>query len=312
MTRADDTTAPDREALVRGLARDALGSDTTIGRVDVLTSGPAGAVLVLRLADAPDVVAKLAPVTARPAVDLRRTAAVASMVRAAGAPVAAVVAAGDAGPWQYLLQLEVPGRAWRDVVRQLDAAAAAAARREIAAAVRAVHSVEVDGFGEFTATGEVAAAPDLLGALRRRADLRILDTARRELFLEVLDERAGLFAVPGRPTVCHDDLHHGNVLFRPASGGWTLSGIIDWDKAWAGPADADTARLQFWDDMTDPVPDRHHDAALPPRASDRDLVHQLLWCLEHDWATPRHRGDTTAVLDALSVARHRHPRPKDA
>jgi Ser/Thr protein kinase RdoA (MazF antagonist) len=41
--------------------------------------------------------------------------------------------------------------------------------------------------------------------------------------------------VPQPATLTHDDLHHGNVLFRHDHYGWRLAALLDWDKSWAGP-----------------------------------------------------------------------------
>jgi len=41
-------------------------------------------------------------------------------------------------------------------------------------------------------------------------------------------------------------------LLRRNSYGWRLVALLDWDKAWAGPAESDVARMAFWDDMTGP------------------------------------------------------------
>jgi hypothetical protein len=67
--------------------------------------------------------------------------------------------------------------------------------------------------------------------------------------MEVLDRNASLFADQMGSTQC-DDLQHANLIFREARGGWQLAGVLDWDKAWAGPSGSDIARMSFWDDMT--------------------------------------------------------------
>lgn len=120
----------------------------------------------------------------------------------------------------------------------------------------------------------------------------------------MLDRNAGLFARPDPPTLCHDDLHHDDVLFRRrCDGGRELAGLLDWDEAWAGPAESDIARMAFWDDMTGPGFWSVYRAAVPARDGqpERSLIHQLLWCLEYDDGSPRHAADTAALRRELAV-----------
>jgi|SRR5215211_1617265 len=63
--------------------------------------------------------------------------------------------------------------------------------------------------------------------------------------MEVLDRKASLFADQMGSTLC-DDLQHTNLIFREARAGWQLAGVLDWDKAWAGPSGSDIARMSFW------------------------------------------------------------------
>ena len=143
----------------------------------------------------------------------------------------------------------------------------------------------------------------LLAALHRRADRLVADPDRRAAFGALLDREAGLFD-DDRPTLVHDDLHHDNVVLSAADGGWRLAGVLDWDKAWAGPAESDIARMAFWDGMTGPGFWEVYRAAVPERDgwARRALVHQLLWCLEYAAPTDRHRADTAAVGAALGWA----------
>jgi len=237
--------------------------------------------------------------------DYARTAAVVGLARAAGAPVAEVLAADTTcrlGPWQYLVQEHVPGVEWRRVRPLLGGQELDAAHRQIAEAVLAVQSVRFDAYGELDQHARPVGAT-LVDSLRRRASTRIADLGGREVFLRLLDEEADLFTVVSGPTtLCHDDLHHGNVIFRAApGGGWQLSGVLDWDKAWAGPAESDVARMAFWDDMTGPGFWEVYRGAVP--ATDgfdrRMLIYQLLWCLEHGDTSDRHRSDTDKLRARL-------------
>jgi aminoglycoside phosphotransferase (APT) family kinase protein len=248
---------------------------------------------------------KVASTEGRASVDLARTAAVLALARQAGAPVSEVLAVGTLDlevRWQYLLQQHVAGVPWRWLRPRLDSTQLGKAHRQIAAAVLAVQSVQMPSFGELDSRG-LPAGTDLLSAVRQRAGLRILDRHRRVLFAEALDQRAELFADPGRPTLSHDDLHHENVLFHPASAGVRLVALLDWDKAWAGPAESDVARMALWDDMTGPDFWATYRAAVPyaEGADERAMLYQLLWCLEYDAPTARHRSDTLKLCQRLGL-----------
>ena len=143
----------------------------------------------------------------------------------------------------------------------------------------------------------------MLAALHRRTDLRVADPADRQGFHRLLEREASLFREPGPPTLCHDDPHHGNVLFAPDGERWRLAGILDWDKCWAGPAESDLARMAFWDDMTGPGFWTAYRATAPEADgyADRALIYQLLWCLEYPCTSARHRGDRAGLARKLRL-----------
>lgn len=271
-----------------------------VGRaeLDVLGSSATHAVLLVR-AGATRLVLKIAASGARPGLDLGRSAAAQELARQAGVPVGTVVAAGtdaELPSVQYLLQEEVQGVEWRTVRPRLRPAELARASADIAGAVLALQSVDLPSFGAL----DDPAPHSLVDALHERVDLRIPAGARRQAHA-VLQDHAALFTAPAAPTLTHDDLHHANLLFRQAAGGWVLAGVLDWDKAWAGSAESDVARMAFWDDMTGPAFWSVYRAGFP--ASDgwerRAMVYQLLWCLEYDVDTDRHRQDTASLVARL-------------
>lgn len=292
--------APGVTAAAAAVLAGVLGSRAAGTTLTTLQAGDHAAVLsVPGVPPAPSLVLKLMRVEQRPATDLARTAAVMARAAAAGVPVPRVLAADGSGAvdgWQHLLQEQVAGRPWQAVRPLLGPAELAAAHAAIARAAVALRTVSLDGYGEL-GPDLVPAGEGLVAALRRRARLRTPPGAALELAEALLDRTAPLLAGSPPATLCHDDLHHHNLVFGPAGGGWRLRAVLDWDKAWAGPAEADLARLAFWDDMTGPGFWPVYRAAVPARdgEDERLPVHQLLWCLEHPARTARHRADTAAL-----------------
>lgn len=250
-------------------------------------------------------VVKLARPDLAPAIDFGRTEAVMSFARSAGVPVPAVVAVDtslELGPWQFLVHDYTNGSEWRLVRPRLDDSQLASAYRELAAAAVIMHSIGMENFGELHASGRPMFRHDVVAALARRAELRIVDQDRRSMFLDLIAREASLLSDES-PALCHDDLHHSNVLFRPSGDGWKLAAIVDWDKAWSGPPANDIARMSMWDDMTGPSFWQTYRAAIPERPGDaeRALIYQLLWCLEYGARTPRHLAETAALSARLGL-----------
>ena len=290
--------------LAQAVVRTALGRAEVIARIDPLQRTRGAIVLQVTLSDLRRVVLKVADRSDR-TVDFERTQAVIALARAAGVPAPAVLAAdntGDSGH-RYLLLEHVRGVPWRHLRSTLDPSAVAAASQQIAGAVLSLQSVELPAFGEIDHRGQPVGR-SLLDALHHRAELRIADSRARQVFHRLLDRNAELFTTPQSPTLCHDDLHHGNLLFRARSGRWELAGVLDWDKAWAGPAESDIARMEFWDDMTGPAFWRVYRTAVPAVDGyrERSLIYQLLWCLEYQNSSARHAADTAALAHKLGVA----------
>jgi aminoglycoside phosphotransferase (APT) family kinase protein len=243
------------------------------------------------------VVARLADPGAAPAVDLARTAAAADLAAAAGVPVAATVVlrrATAATRWDCLLLEHAPGRPWSVRRPSAGTAAVAAVHQQVREVLASLRTVRLPSFGELDARGQ----PDgssLLAALQRRAELRIADPQRRELLTRILAREAALFPDVHGAVLVHDDLHSANLLVTDDPEP-VLTAVLDWDKAWAGPADGDLARTAFWDGMPDLDPDD------PVRVPERRLlVQQLLWCLEREDDSPRHAADTAGLCRRLGV-----------
>jgi aminoglycoside phosphotransferase (APT) family kinase protein len=293
------TIPAELEDFARAQARSALGAEV-VG-LEPLRSGPSGAVLLLHVAAPPwRVVLKAEGADQR--IDFARTAAVCDLAGSAGVPVPHVLAVDTTrlfGPWSCLLHSHIEGSTWREVRPQLTAEQVQSALRQLAEALFALQSLTFDGFGEFGSDGAVASTSELR-ALHRRADLRITDDRAREVFHRLLAREAHLFG-SARATLVHDDLHWSNVVFRLGPGGPQLAALLDWDKAWAGPAESDVARMSLWDTMTGPAFWAEYRSGVPADEGyeRRSMIHQLLWCLEYDSPSARHRADTDDLLRRL-------------
>jgi len=270
--------------------------------IDTISVGETRA--VFRVASgATQCVAKLATAQARPGTDYHVTAAAQRLARQAGVPVAEVIAVGELidGAIQYILQEQVDGSEWRKVRPLLRDPELVRASAEIAQVLLTMQSIRLPSFGSLDERGAPTGS-DLVGALHERISLRIRDEHHRSLARQVVRQHAELFVTDPRSTLTHDDLHRDNLLFRAGSDGWHLVAVLDWDKAWAGPAESDLARMTFWDDMTDSAFCSVYRASVP--AEDgwvvRAKIYQLLWCLEYEATTTRHLTDTARLLIALT------------
>ena len=61
--------------------------------------------------------------------------------------------------------------------------------------------------------------------------------------------------------------------------------------------------MAFWDDMTGPGFWSAYGtaASTDSAAARRILIYQLMWCLDYNESTPRHRADTARLCRALGV-----------
>ena len=301
-----DDAGADAEPALAAWAREetvgALGDGVRPGPVGVLQRRQGALVLRVHVQGGPVVLRLTRTDVARG--DDERTAAVVRLVRASGVPAPAVLATAPAmrAGWRTSVEELVPGVPWAQVHGGLGRPAVKRVHEDLAAAVLALQAVRLAGFGELDRWARPAGVP-LLDAIHGRIEQRVPPGAAQATARRLVAQEATLFRRDERPVLTHDDLHAANVLVRRTTTGWRLAALLDWEKVWAGPADADVARLALWDGMTGPGFWSVYRSAVPARDGDarRALVLQLLWCLEHDWPTPRHRADTSRLRAALGV-----------
>jgi fructosamine-3-kinase len=293
---------------IEALLRDVFGSQAKLAGVTIAKKDEDYRVLAVQLEHPHlEVMVKLAGPRAALPCPFERTAALLRRVAATTAvPVVSMIAADTSyrdWPWRYCVYERAPGLPWGELREQLRPEEQADARRQLGQAVAQLHSVRFEAFGELTDEAAPQAVAPYLAALEARAALRITAAPLRDTFLAALERYAGWFSDVTEARLTHEDLHEWNVLFAQRGNRWQLTGIVDFDKAWAGHAESDLARLEFWDGMTDAAFWESYTAlqTVEPQFAQRRLIYQLFWCLEFARATPRHLADTRRVVAGLGL-----------
>ena len=301
----------DELADVGGLCRAHFGSACRMVESRVTRRRRDYTVVVATLSGlAQPVAIKLAGPNAPLACPFERTAAILRLVRVhttvpVPEPLAQDISYRDY-PWRYAIMTALPGVSWQTARQDWTMEAQCDAWAELGRAVAALHTIMFPACGEIGEAGEVIDGQPYAAALVARAGRRIADQRHRDLFLRVLDDRAALFRESYPAFLSHEDLNPTNLLLAPdaRTGRWRLTGILDFDSAWAGERESDLARLALWDGMTGADFWAAYDLerALTPAEAERRLVLQLLWCLEYAQPTPRHHTDTRRICGALGLA----------
>ena len=253
-----------------------------------------------------EIIVKLAGPHAALDADFNRTAVLHKLIAdQTNVPIAEVLAVDTtyaAFPYRYLVQKRVQGQRWADVCPQLNDAEKRSAYRQLGSAVAELHNIIFSTFGEIS-FADSTSPQTYIDALLLRAEKMIPSARLRDLFRQLIEDRRSLFSPIIQASLCHDDLHHYNVLFDNGSGHWLLTGIIDFDKAYAGCGESDLARLDLWDNM---MGDGFREAYRELRPIDagyeqRRPIYQLLWCLEYAELSSRHLDDTRRLCDTLGI-----------
>ncbi len=254
-----------------------------------------------------EIIVKLAGPTAVYAAAFGRTALLHQRIRAqTSVPVAEIVAVDETlqdWPWRYSVQSRLSGAEWWRVQPQLSPAAQANSFIQLGEAVAQLHTLTFPAFGEITPADTTPTFPDFADALQARAAQMIRSPRLLDVFLSALEPRRALFTEVQSPRLAHEDLHGGNLLLRVDGDRCTLSGILDFDKAWAGHHEIDLARLSLWRGMTSPEFWQAYRSVHPldDAYAERALIYQLLWCLEYAVDTPQHLADTQAACVRLGL-----------
>ena len=208
-------------------------------------------------------------------------------------------------PWRYTIATALPGETWASVRPRLDPPALADAYRQLGEAVAAIHNIPFTHFGEVSPDGTVPFGSAFFPSLSSRVQRRVADSSRSERLQAILRGHAQLFQDVGLPGLTHEDLNPNNILFQCGEDGrWILSGLLDFESAWAGCPESDLARLEFWRGMMGDGFWQGYTSARPaPPAgyAQRRLLYQLVWCVESGHQSLRHVEDTRWVCERLGV-----------
>lgn len=302
------TLAPRDESAVAELIRKTFGPACHIERYRLVKRETDYTVLLAHLMQ-PElrIVIKLAGHMAALPCPFERSAAINRLVRThTNLPNSGVIAADTSyahWPWRYMISTFVPGDSWMVVRPHLDTTQLRDAYRQIGEAVAILHDIPFQHFGEVTLDGTVPFGAAFLPALAERVRRRVTNPRQADLFLALLRERAALFADVEEAQLTHDDLNPNNILFQNENGHWVLSGLLDFENAWAGCCESDLARLELWRGMAgDGFWEGYRSVRQPlPSYPLRRQLFQLLWCLEYGATTPRHLADTRAVCASLGI-----------
>ena len=190
---------PAVEAWVRDEAAAALGAP--VRTVRLLHRRDGALVLRVDVADGAVVLRLTSPEAARG--DDERTTAVVARVRAARGAGAAVLATQPAlrPSWRVSVEEHVDGTPWRDVCGATTEREAQAVHEDLAAAVLALRSLRLEGFGELDRAGRPAGLP-LPAALHARVDLRVPPGPARATAHELLAREAAVFDDDDRRSWC--------------------------------------------------------------------------------------------------------------
>lgn len=297
-----DGLPQDAEDAVRHLLRERVGTSAAESPLRLI--GSRRGYWVVAVAAPEPLIVKLVGPKARepmfaPAGWAYRTAA--QLTRLPLPPILALNDAMETLPFRYVVRPLIRGRTWQECRDALAGDEREAALAAIGAAVAELHSPRFGGFGPFSAVATVKPVGGLADALLWRAERIIRDTEARDAFRALIERERRLFTHPSAATLCHDDLHGANILL--SEDGTALAGILDFDKAWAGPAESDLARMELWTGMTgsdfwETYLARH---SLDHGYPDRRPIYQLLWCFEYGSNEPDHLELTNSLCRRLGV-----------
>lgn len=152
-------------------------------------------------------------------------------------------------PYRYSIMTRLPGEPLAQCERRMTETELLAVWRQIGTQMRHIHGIPMEGFGA-AATGQLAGRVDrnrdYMDAIWRDkiAQFRKLggDPALALAMERSWSDRSALLDFCQAPRLCHYDIHPGNLLAERANHGWKLSGVLDFELAFAGDPLLDLAK----------------------------------------------------------------------
>jgi aminoglycoside phosphotransferase (APT) family kinase protein len=235
-----------------------------------------------------------------------RTAALHRLLREkTSVPVPEIVAASEQyrkWPWRYFIKTYLPGIEWAEVAGRVQADELRAARAQLGAAVAELHQVRFPAYGELDNQAVVTSPLPYPEALAQRVRRMVANPQAQAYLLAMLAQRGALFEGLHDPSVCHEDLHHYNLLLEKQDGAWKLSAVLDFEKAWAGDHEIDLARMDLWHMTLDPFWNAYREhGAVDPGYAQRKALYQLIWCVEFAQDTDIQIEITQSLCRALAL-----------
>ncbi len=219
--------------------------------------------------------------------------------------VIAVDVSRSTWPCNVLIVTDVTGVTWAELYPRLSPTSRAHAQRQIGRAAAQIHTLALDRFGAIESDASIVGHDAAIAALQAKARQRIRTPVHRRLMLDLLEHRACVFATVAGPQLTHEDMNPNNLLFEMRDDEPVLSGVLDFESAWAGVADSDLARLELWRLTRGPaLRDGYADVAdIPAEYVLRRPILQLLWCLEYadDHTSTAHEADTAGVCAEIGI-----------
>ncbi len=258
------TKVPVTDADLAAMVRRGFGAGARVAECTELTDGTYNLAYLMRLADGPAVVLKVAPPPGmdllthevdlmRTEVDFYRRAA------AVGAPVPEVLYADldrDLLGRDYVFLEVLAGKPLYAAAKEMSTVQLGAVRRQLGAGIARLHTATGDGYGyplrqSGTWRGTwresfLAMVDDIL------ADGSRLGTELPEPAAKVaarFARNADLLDAVDRPALVHYDLWDGNVFVHPTRNGWRLSGMIDGERAFFGDPYAEFVSIALFRDI---------------------------------------------------------------
>jgi aminoglycoside phosphotransferase (APT) family kinase protein len=209
--------------------------------------------------------------------------------------------------WNVLVVTELAGETWAQMHPRMDEVQRATAQRQLGRAAAQLHTLNFTAYGELglEADSRVAGQSGPMAALAARAERRLRTPRFLDYFRQGLDGHGPVLEAALGPRLCHEDLNPYNLLFELHNEEPILTGVLDFESAWAGLPESDLARLELWRlTRGTALRDGYAEAGcISDTYVGRRPLLQLLWCLEYAEydASMQHQLDTRAVCDELGI-----------